>query len=62
MPLVRIDLWPGRTPETKAKAAREVITVLSKTLEVDPQFFTVLFYDVAKEDWFSDQCQPQPDK
>jgi 4-oxalocrotonate tautomerase len=51
MPLVRIDMFPGRTLDQK----REITEVLTKELcriaKCQPETITVMFNEVAREDW-----------
>ena len=51
MPMVRIELYPGRTPEQKTACARDVVAALSKHLNASAEATQVVFVEVAKEDW-----------
>lgn len=51
MPVVRIELFAGRTREQKAKAAKEVTEALSRTIGAKPESTHVIFVDVEKSDW-----------
>jgi len=51
MPIVRIELYKGRTAEQKAAYARDVIAAVAKTLGVPPKATQVIFVDVDKSDW-----------
>jgi 4-oxalocrotonate tautomerase len=51
MPIVRIDLFPGRNAELKARIAREITHVLRDVAAVPPADTTVIFTEVARSDW-----------
>jgi len=53
MPIVRIELFAGRTREQKAKAAKEVTEALTRTIGAKPESTDVIFVDVEKSDWAS---------
>lgn len=60
MPLVRIELYPGRTPEQKTECARAVIDAISTHLGVPPEATQVMFFDVARSDWLAGGKLPPP--
>jgi 4-oxalocrotonate tautomerase len=51
MPIVRIDLFSGRTQEQKAAAAREVTEALARTLNAPPDTTQVIFTEFEKSHW-----------
>jgi 4-oxalocrotonate tautomerase len=51
MPMVKIELFSGRTREQKAAAAKEVTEALTRSLGVKPESTQVIFVDVEKSDW-----------
>jgi 4-oxalocrotonate tautomerase len=51
MPLVRIELFSGRTREQKANAAFEITEVLRKTMDVPPESTQIIFVEFEKSDW-----------
>ena len=51
MPIVRIDLIAGRTPERKAELVRQVTAAVVETLEVRPDQVRVLLNEVPPEHW-----------
>jgi 4-oxalocrotonate tautomerase len=51
MPIVRIDLLEGRTPERKAELIRRVTAAVAGALEVAPDQVRVLLAEVAPEHW-----------
>jgi len=52
MPIVRIELFPGRSPEKKAELAREVTATLERVAGIKPEATTVMFIEVKPEEWF----------
>jgi len=51
MPLVKIDMWEGRSEETKEKLIRNVSDTVARTLDVSLDHVTVILYDVPKSNW-----------
>lgn len=51
MPLVKIDMWEGRSEETKEKLIRDVSHTVARTLDVSLDHVTVILYDVPKSNW-----------
>ena len=51
MPIVRIEMWPGRTHEQKAELARAITDAIVNIGRTTPEQTTVIFEDVAKENW-----------
>ena len=51
MPIVRVELLSGRAPELKAKAAKEITEVMTKTFGVAADQTFVIFVDVERHDW-----------
>ncbi len=51
MPIVRIELWPGRTHEQKAQLTRAITDALVSIARTTPEAVIVVFEDVAKENW-----------
>jgi 4-oxalocrotonate tautomerase len=49
--MVRIELYPGRTPEQKTACARDVVKALQQHLGAKPEVTQVVFVDVAPSDW-----------
>lgn len=52
MPLVKIELFPGRSPEKKAELAREITATLERVAGIKPESTTIMFTEVEPEDWF----------
>lgn len=51
MPIVRIELWEGRTEDQKEKLIKEVSECVAKTVDVAIEHVEVLIYDVPKSNW-----------
>ena len=51
MPMVRIELYSGRSPEQKLACARDVIDAIARHLNAAPEATQVVFVDVEKSDW-----------
>ena len=50
MPFVRIELFPGRTREQKAAAAKAVTEALVSTLGHGPESVYITFWEMQRED------------
>ncbi|MDP6101471.1 MAG: tautomerase family protein [Dehalococcoidia bacterium] len=51
MPIVRIEMWPGRTHAQKAELARVITEAMVTIAHTTPDSTIVVFQEVAKEDW-----------
>jgi 4-oxalocrotonate tautomerase len=51
MPIVRVEMWPGRTREQKAELAGAITDAVVRIAGTTPEATTVVFEDVAKENW-----------
>jgi 4-oxalocrotonate tautomerase len=51
MPIVRVEMWPGRTHAQKRELARVITEAVVNIAQTTPEATIVLFQDVAKEDW-----------
>ena len=51
MPIVRVELLSGRTPEVKAKAAKEITEVMTRNFGVPAEQTFIVFVDVERHDW-----------
>ena len=51
MPIVRIDLWPGRSRERKDALIRNVTRAVVEALDCPLDAVDVLLYEVDKADW-----------
>jgi len=51
MPIVRVEMWSGRTGEQKAELARAITDAVVNIAKAAPEATTVIFEDVTKENW-----------
>jgi len=51
MPVVRVEMWPGRTHAQKAELARLVTEAVVEVSHTTPEATTVIFEDVSDENW-----------
>ena len=51
MPIVRIEMYPGRSHAQKAQLARVITDAMVSIAKTPPEAVTVLFADVPKENW-----------
>ena len=51
MPIVRVEMWPGRTREQKAELARAITDAIVSIAKTTPEATTVIFEDVLRENW-----------
>ena len=52
MPIIRVEMFKGRTAEQKKKIARELVDgFIRGTGGGNPQSFNIVFVDVDKQDW-----------
>ncbi|WP_083399132.1 4-oxalocrotonate tautomerase [Oceanisphaera psychrotolerans] len=51
MPIVRVELCPGRTQEQKARFVSEVTRLTEQTLNCPYESIDVIFTEVAASDW-----------
>ena len=51
MPIVRVELFKGRSPEQKATLAKEITDAITRVMGVKPEATHVIFAEVEKSDW-----------
>ena len=51
MPIVRVEMWPGRTHAQKAELARLITQAVVSVAHTTPEATTVIFEDVSQENW-----------
>jgi len=51
MPIVKVEMWPGRTHAQKAELARLITEAMVTVAHTTPEATTVVFEDVPKENW-----------
>lgn len=52
MPIVRTEIWKGKSPEVKKALAEALTHAVVKHIGCPPQAVTVLLDEVDKENWF----------
>jgi 4-oxalocrotonate tautomerase len=60
MPIVRIELYKGRTAEQKTDCARDIVDAISRNLGVSAEATQVVFRDVERSDWLIGGKIPPP--
>ena len=60
MPIVRIELYKGRTAEQKTNCARDIVDAISRNLGVAAEATQVVFCDVERSDWLTGGKIPPP--
>lgn len=53
MPIVRIELFPGRSPAQKQEIAVRLTRMLTEVAGIPPDATTVLFQETPPQDWFN---------
>lgn len=51
MPVVTVQLWPGKTREQKAAMARAITAAMEQEGGIPARAVHVIFQEVAKENW-----------
>lgn len=51
MPIVTVQMWPGRTQAQKAELARRITDAIVTVANTTPDATIVVFEDVARENW-----------
>jgi len=51
MPIVRVEMWPGRTQAQKRELARAITEVVCNVAHTTPEATIVVFQEIAKENW-----------
>ncbi|RJX27558.1 MAG: 4-oxalocrotonate tautomerase [Dethiobacter sp.] len=51
MPIVSIQLFPGRTYEMKKKAAERITDIIVEELKAKKEDVRVVYQDIDKENW-----------
>ncbi|GAF76541.1 unnamed protein product [marine sediment metagenome] len=51
MPIVRVEMWTGRTHAQKQELARAITEVVCNIAHTTPQATIVVFQDIGKENW-----------
>lgn len=51
MPIVRVEMWAGRTHAQKAELARVITEAMVTIAHTTPDATIVVFEDIARENW-----------
>jgi 4-oxalocrotonate tautomerase len=51
MPIVRVEMWSGRTVAQKAELARVITDAVVNIAHTTPEATIVVFEDISKENW-----------
>ena len=51
MPIIRVEMWTGRTKAQKQELARAITEVVCNIAHTTPEATIVVFQDYAKDDW-----------
>jgi 4-oxalocrotonate tautomerase len=51
MPIIRIDIWEGKSEEEKAELIKNVTESVAKTLNISKEWVHILINDVPKSNW-----------
>ena len=51
MPIVRVEMWTGRTHAQKTELARVITEAMVTIAHTTPEATTIVFEDIAKENW-----------
>ena len=51
MPIVRIEMWTGRTHAQKAELARVITEAMVTIAHTTPEATIIVFEDIAKDNW-----------
>jgi len=51
MPIVRVEMWTGRTHAQKQELARVITEAMINIAHTTPEVTIVIFEDIGKEDW-----------
>jgi 4-oxalocrotonate tautomerase len=51
MPIVRVELWTGRTKAQKQELARAITEVVCNIAHTTPEATIVVFEDIDKDNW-----------
>ena len=51
MPIVRVEMWTGRTEAQKKELARVITDAMVNIAHTTPEATIVVFEDIAKDNW-----------
>ena len=59
MPMIRLEMFPGRTPEQKRDFVREVTRLAAETLKCKPENVDVVITEIPKSHWAKGGVLPE---
>jgi len=51
MPIITIEMWEGRSKETKKQLVKELTDVVCKVLSCPKNAVTIILHEVSKDNW-----------
>ncbi len=51
MPIVRVEMWTGRTVAQKRELARVITDAMVNIAHTTPEATIIIFEDIARENW-----------
>jgi 4-oxalocrotonate tautomerase len=51
MPIVRVEMWSGRTTAQKRELARVITDAMVNIAHTTPEATIIVFEDIAKDNW-----------
>ena len=51
MPVIKIDIWEGRSKEAKRKLIKEVSKAVSESLEIPIEHIHIIINEISKDNW-----------
>lgn len=51
MPVVTVEMWPGRTVEQKRKLTKAITDAMIEHAEAKPDHLHVIIHDIPLENW-----------
>ena len=59
MPMIRLEMFPGRTPEQKRDFVREVTRLAAETLKCKPESVDVVITEIPNSHWAKGGVLPE---
>ena len=51
MPIIRIEMWPGRTHAQKTELAKVITDAMVNITNTTPESTIIVFEDIPKDNW-----------
>ncbi len=51
MPIIRVEMWEGRTKSQKAELARAITDAMVSIAHTTPESTIIIFSDIDRDDW-----------